>query len=118
MGDWDSNLFYPFISCFVVVNGFKTEYDLDDDEYINSSGGGYSGFEILSCSAPRFESGSADGSGWAGLERDLYNPRYSLMFKEGLIYDQETCESYEGASWVEDKIFSFGVLVLIHVQEQ
>jgi hypothetical protein len=92
---------------FVVVNGFKTEYDLDDDEYINSSGGGYSGFEILSCSAPRFESGSADGSGWAGLERDLYNPRYSLMFKEGLIYDQETCESYEGASWVEDKIFFF-----------
>ena len=92
---------------FIVVTGFRNEYNLNSDGYINSSGGGYSGFELLSCSAPRFETGSPQGSGWAGLQRNLYNPRYSLLVREGLIYDQETCESYEDASWVEEKIFLF-----------
>lgn len=96
-------------SLFVVVAGFGDDYELTPQDYINSTG------EITSflfsdsvCESPRFGVGSFNDNSLLGAtQRTLYNPRYSLLVKHGLIEDQDSCEQYEGAVWEEETFLWF-----------
>jgi len=96
-------------SVFVLVANFRSEYSITDTDMYNSSGGNTDLiFAKNLCASPRFDVGSLSGNSYfQGLERDLYNPRYSLLVEKGLINNNDTCEIYAGASWEEETFLFF-----------
>jgi hypothetical protein len=100
--------FIMLSTVFGVVSNIQEEFDLDSQNYINSSGGTSSfGFYEGVCASPRFDA-TENGNIIIGLsERDVYDPNFNVFVTNGLIYDEETCLAYEGSSWEETVYIGF-----------
>jgi hypothetical protein len=92
--------FFILTFIFIVVGNISEEFNLEGQEYINSSGGISSILvQANTCETPRFYSLNLDYSN----NQDSHLG-YQFLWSNGYIGDGEDCTFFDGASW-EKKSF-------------